>query len=159
VVKMDPRVNATAAENEQLHAAQTKLADRMDEVGKADLEAHSVMEQLSAAKGAELASFSAAAKKTLDGAGAGKEPAGLDEVGDELGELYGQVQGADAAPTAAWLKAAAHAEEEGEEALHAWQAFKKSELPRLNEALIKAGAPVIDLKREPKEMPDHGDED
>jgi hypothetical protein len=159
LVKMDPRVHATAAEIEQLHAAQTKLADRMDELGKADLEAHSVMEQVSAAKGAELAGFSAAVKKALDGAGEGKEPAGLDEASDEAGELYGQVQGADAAPTAAWLKAAAHAEEEGEEALHGWEAFKRTEIPKINDALAKAGAPAIDLKREPKEMPDHGDEE
>ena len=159
LVKMDPRVHATAAELEQLHAAQTKLADRMDKLGKADLEAHSAMEQMSAAKAVEVASFNAAVKKALDGAGAGKEPAGLDEVSDEAGELYGQVEGADAAPTAAWLKAAAHAEDEGGEALKSWEAFKKADLPRLNEALTKAGAPAIDLKREPKEMPDHGDED
>jgi hypothetical protein len=156
---MDPRVHATAAELEQLHAAQTKLADRMDKLGKADLEAHSAMEQMSAAKAVEVASFNAAVKKALDGAGAGKEPAGLDEVSDEAGELYGQVEGADAAPTAAWLKAAAHAEDEGGEALKSWEAFKKADLPRLNEALTKAGAPAIDPKREPKEMPDHGDED
>jgi len=47
IVKMDPRVEVSAADLEALHTAQVKMAASLDALAKANLEAHSVMEQIS----------------------------------------------------------------------------------------------------------------
>ncbi|MCU1313206.1 MAG: hypothetical protein JWM54_963, partial [Acidobacteriaceae bacterium] len=47
LVKMDPRVEVSAADLEALHSAQVTMAASLDGLAKADLEAHSVLEQIS----------------------------------------------------------------------------------------------------------------
>ena len=164
-VKMDPRVHTSMADLEALHAAQTAMAAALDALAKADLAAHSVSEQLSAPENAtlsaQLAPFSEALKTLLGGAGpkAARPQPGIEAVTSEAAELYGQLQRADAAPTAALLAAAAQVEDEGKEVLPGWEDFKEGQLPALNEKLRDAHRPPIDLSRRPEDMPQSGDED
>jgi hypothetical protein len=93
------------------------------------------------------------------GGGQDSKGPGLDDVAGEAGQLYGELEQADEPPTAVLLAAAAHAEEEGREALPRWKDFVAKDLPELNRVLKQAGRPEIDLGREPEDMPDSGDED
>jgi photosystem II stability/assembly factor-like uncharacterized protein len=164
LVKMDPRVQISATDLEALHTAQVTMADSLDALAKADLAAHSVMEQLAAPQNASLASqlapFNTALKVLLDGTepGAAKRLPGIDEVTTEAAQLYGELQQADAAPTTALLQACAHVEMEGKEDLPAWGEFKQNQLPALNLQLRNAHHPTINLSQMPNSMPEEGDE-
>jgi photosystem II stability/assembly factor-like uncharacterized protein len=173
-VKMDPRVHATEAELETLHTAQEAMAASLDAASQADLMAHSVSEQLAApevaAMGAQLAPYNEAVKLLMEGAegesgsaakagaGAKKRLPGIDEVTGEASQLYGELQQADAAPTAALAAAATHVEGEAKEVVKAWEDFKAQQLPALNELLRKANQREIDLEKRPADMPESGDE-
>jgi len=168
-VKMDPRVHATAAELQSLFVAQVKLADLMTKSATASLEAHSAEEQLDAlaksAQGAVKDAVDAAGKElaeVLSGhekhTGGEAEP-GLDDVAGESAELYAQVGMADAAPTAAQSKAAAHAGEETAEVLKRWERVKHESIPALNRKLEGAHLPALNLEQKPQNMPESGDED
>jgi photosystem II stability/assembly factor-like uncharacterized protein len=165
VVKMDPRVHVSAADLEALHTAQETMAASLDELAKADLAAHSVTEQLASAQNvdipAQLSPFSNALKILLDGTGpnSAKRLPGIDEVTGEATVLYGELQQADAAPTAALLAAAAHVEMEGRDVLHGWEEFKEKQLPELNQRLQSEHRSAIDFSRQPENMPESGDED
>ncbi len=168
LVRMDPRVHMSLAELEALHTAQVTLAASLDALAKADLQAHSAMEQASAiqdpALAAQLASFNAALKAVVDGtepdAGRrGDRLPGLDEVTAEATALYGALQQADANPTEAQLAAAAHVQAEGKEVLPGWEQFKQTQLPEMNRQIRNAHHPAIDPDRKPTNMPEAGDED
>jgi small-conductance mechanosensitive channel len=164
-VKMDPRVHLLQADLESLYTAQTKMAESLDAVAKADLEVHSVMEQAEAdhdqAIAAQLSSFNAALKIIMDGAksDATKPLPGIDEVTAEAAQLYGEFERADANPTAALLAAASHVRAEAKEVLGGWQDFKRNQLPELNRQLEREHHPAIQPSRQPTNMPQEGDED
>jgi photosystem II stability/assembly factor-like uncharacterized protein len=163
MVKMDPRVHITMAELEALHAAQAAMAASLDALARADLEAHSVSEQIAApenaAVAAQLAPIRDALKALLEREEAKGAKPGIDHVTDEATQLYGELQQADAAPTAALLAAATHVEGEAKEVVPEWEDFKAKQLPALNEILRNANRPAIDLDRKPADMPESGDED
>jgi photosystem II stability/assembly factor-like uncharacterized protein len=165
LVKMDPRVHVSSADLETLHSAQVTMAASLDALAKADLEAHSVSEQLSdpqnSALADKLAPFSAALKTLISGSepDTTKHLPGIDEVTAEATQLYGELQQADAAPTVALLDASAHVEAEGKEVLPGWEEFKQKQLPALDTELHNAQRPAVDLKRQPVNMPGEGDED
>jgi hypothetical protein len=168
-VKMDPRVHMSQAELEALHAAQTTMAASLDALAKADIEAHSVMEQLNAiqdkALAAQLATFHATLETILDGtkdgtkADAAKRLPGIDEVSGEAAQLYNQLERADANPTAALLAAAAHVRHEREAVLPAWENFKQTQIPEMNRQLQREHHPAIQPNQRPTNMPEEGDED
>jgi len=169
-VKMDPRVQTSAADLEALHTAQVTMAASLDALAKADIAAHSVAEQIAAPQNSSLATqlapFNAALKVLLDGTapgatepGAAKRLPGINEVTAEATQLYGQLQQADAAPTAALLEASAHVEMEGREVLSGWEEFKQKQLPALNLQLRNAHRPEINLTQKPDNMPEEGDEE
>lgn len=164
-VKMDPRVHTSMTDLEALHEAQTKMAASLDALAKADLAAHSVREQLSApdnaSLGASLALFNGTLKTLLDGTDpkSAKQLPGIDDVTAEAADLYGKLQQADAAPTAALLTAAEHADSEGKEVLAAWEEFKEKQLPAIDQKLREAHRPEIDLTRQPVGMPQSGNEE
>ena len=169
-VKMDPRVHMSQAELEALHAAQTTMAASLDAVAKAELEAHSVVEQLDAvedkALATQLAPFAAIVNTILDGDNAdGTKPdatkhlPGIDEVTAESTQLYGELEQADATPTAALLAAAAHVQQEAKEVLPGWEDFKQKQLPEMNEQLQRQHHPAIQPNLRPANMPQAGDED
>lgn len=165
VVKMDPRISMSAAELEALHTEQTTLAAALDELARADLEAHSVMQQAIKANSPTLAErlrpFNAALKVILDGTGvdAAKRLRGLDELTGEATELYTQVERVDANATAALLTAAGQMEGEAKEVLPRWESFKKTQIPHANQLLGREHRPLISLDRQPTSMPAQGDED
>ncbi|MFL6426901.1 MAG: WD40/YVTN/BNR-like repeat-containing protein [Acidobacteriaceae bacterium] len=164
-VKMDPRVHMSQAELEALHAAQTTMAASLDAVAKAELEAHSVVEQLAAvqdkAVATQLAPFAAKLKTILDGdeADATKHVPGIDGVTAESTQLYGELEQADATPTAALLAAAGDVQQEAKEVLPSWEEFKQKQLPVMNEQLRRQHHPAIQPNQRPANMPQAGDED
>jgi photosystem II stability/assembly factor-like uncharacterized protein len=164
-VKMDPRVHMSQAELEALHTAQVTMANSLDGLAKADLQAHSVMEQVAAvqdpALAKQLSTSSAALKTILDGTGpnATKRLPGIDEVTAEATLLYGELEQADANPTAALLAAAAHVQKEGAEVLPGWEQFKQTQLPEMNRQIKNSHHPAINPDRKPTDMPQTGDED
>jgi hypothetical protein len=91
--------------------------------------------------------------------GGGESETGLDDVTGELTALYEQVGSADASPTAAQEKAAAHAGEELAEALKRWEHSKGTSIPALNRQLEAVHLPALNLEQKPETMPDSGDED
>ncbi|HEX3985100.1 MAG TPA: glycoside hydrolase [Acidobacteriaceae bacterium] len=161
-VKMDPRVHMTQDELVALHSAQLAMGDALNSVAQADLDAHAVEEQLNAPGNADLAAqvgqYKDALDKVLKGDRTQHRP-GIDEVSGETGQLYGELEGADAVPTEALLQAAQGAEHEGTEVVPAWESFRTQQLPGLNEVLRKAGRPEINLQKAPEDMPEAGDED
>jgi hypothetical protein len=164
-VKMDPRIHMPQAGLESLYTAQTKMAESLDAVAKADLEVHSVMEQAEADHdqtiAAELSSLNAALKIIMDGtkSDAAKPLPGIDEVTAEAAQLYGEFERADANPTPALLAAASHVQTEAKEVLPGWEDFKRNQLPELNRRLEREHHPAIQPNRQPTNMPQEGDED
>jgi NADH dehydrogenase/NADH:ubiquinone oxidoreductase subunit G len=168
-VKMDPRVHISQAELEALHAAQTTMAASLDALAKADIEAHSVMEQLNAVQGkalvTQLATFHTELETILDGVKGGtkadavKQVPGIDEVTGEAAQLYNQLEQADANPTAALLAAASHVQHEGEAVLPGWENFKQTQIPEMNRQLQREHHPAIHPNQRPTNMPEEGDED
>ena len=169
VVKMDPRVKASSADLLALHTAESKLAGLTSSSAEAALQAHGLREQI-----AKLAKDAPAALKAsldesdkqlvalLDGkekSATMAEVPGLDDVAGENAGLYEQVGNADAAPTAAQQKAAAHEAEETEEALRSWNQWKDGSLPKLNSQLTAAHLSQLNLQQRPETMPEGGDED
>jgi photosystem II stability/assembly factor-like uncharacterized protein len=168
-IKMDPRVKTPRTELESLHAVDSKLSAQLSKASEAAIKAHSLREQLeSAEKSAspELQLLLEKHAKELAEVLAGKPAVsggdavpGLDGVAAETMGLYEQVGEVDAAPTAAQLKTSAHIEEEGNEVLKKWEAWKASALPELNRGLNNEHLPALSQQRPPSNMPDTGDED
>jgi hypothetical protein len=168
-VKMDPRVHMSQAELEALHTTQTTMVVSLNALAKADIEAHSVMEQLNAvqdkAVAAQLLTFRAALGTILNGTkdGAKTDPAkqlpGIDEVSSEATQLYNELEQADANSTAALLAAAAHVQEEARAVLPDWESFKRTQVPEMNRQLQREHHPVIQPNQRPANMPEEGDED
>jgi photosystem II stability/assembly factor-like uncharacterized protein len=168
-IKIDPRVHATPADLHSLFAAQLKLATMVSKSATASLEVHSAREQLEAlSKSAQpvvkeaIENLDKELAEVLSGrakaSGEEAEP-GLDDVAGESAALYEQVGMADAAPTAAQMKATEHASEEVFEALRRWDKARSSSIPAFNRLLEGEHLPAIDLEQKPKNMPDSGDED
>jgi hypothetical protein len=170
-VKMDPRVHVSMTDLQAQHSAEVAMAASLDALSKADLEAHSVSEQLTnpqnRAIAAQLASFNAALKTLLSGPNSNAEPGsdkakdlrGIDEVTAEATQLYAELQQADAAPNTVLASACKHVEDEGREVLPGWEEFKQKQLPALNIDLQNAHRPAINLEKRPANMPGEGDED
>jgi len=161
-VKMDPRIHTSPADLNALHSEEVTMAGALDALAKADLAAHSVEEQLAAPQNAslkaELASYSAALQKLIGGDETKHHP-GIDEVTSEASQLYGELDQADNPPTQALLAASTHVENEGKEVLPAWEDFKATQLPALNEILRRVNRPAINPQKPPTDMPEQGDED
>ena len=168
-IKIDPRVHASPADLQSLFAAQIKLAAMVTKSASASLEVHSAQEQLATlSKSAppEIKDAIESLDKELAALLSGKARAtggeaepGLDDVAGESAALYEQVGMADAAPTAAQLKAADHAGVESAEALERWEKSRTTSVPALNRKLEGAHLPVLNLEQKPQSMPETGDED
>jgi photosystem II stability/assembly factor-like uncharacterized protein len=172
-VKMDPRVEATPGDLEMLFVLENKLGASVTSSAEADLEAHSIREQVDklsksteppvpAAVKEELEILDKEIGSLLDGSpkSATAEGApGLDDVAGETASLYEQVGQADAAPTSAQEQASAHARSELDEVLPAWGKIKSSTIPEMNRRLQAAHLPGLDADEKPDSMPEGGDED
>ena len=175
-IKMDPRVEATEADLNQLFELESKLSGMVSASSSAALEVHSAREQLEdRSKNAPQSLREAIEKldKELDALLSGRkqsaspeensasaeEAPGLDDLAGKAGSLYSEVGQADAAPTAAQRQAADRTSEELSNILSDWQRLKNSSIPELNRQLHSAHRPELNLEQTPKTMPEGGDED
>ena len=170
-VKMDPRVQSTPAEIEALFRLETTLSALVSASSEAALEAHSTREQLAGLLKATQPPLSSALKSSVDSLNKeveellsgneqpSKDEPGLDAVAGGVGALYQQVGQADAAPTVAQTKAAAHAEEEVSEIANKWRHIKNDSIPKVNAQLKSEHLPALNLEQKPETMPEGGDED
>ena len=168
-VKMDPRVVATGADLDAQHAVEKQLEELLNAGAKATLAAHSAREQaehlLPEAPGElkqPLQRLDDALNELLSGSDAPngtEDKPGLDAITNEARELYLQVGQADAAPTAAQLKASSQIAGELRAAQEEWAPLEKVTIPQLDQKLRELQLKEIDLTRQPSEMPSSGDED
>ena len=168
-VKMDPRVDNPLADLEALFATESRLASMVTKSAEADMQAHSVHEQIeSIAQKApqevkellEKCDKRVTALTSGESDSAKKEDAkGLDDVTGEVASLYAQVGQADAAPTDAQRSAVEQVSREEDEALRAWTQLTTTTIPDLNRRLSTMRLPIIDLQQRPTSMPQSGDED
>jgi len=124
-VKMDPRVKVTAAALQKQSDAERQLARIMTHTTEAIREARSAQEQVD--KRTDLADLGKQIKDVL-GAGGMFGPAppkpGLMSVNGQASMLYGAVDSADAAPTAAQLAAAAQLARDYPAVMERWTKLK-----------------------------------
>ena len=172
-VKMDPRVEAPPGDLEILFALEIKLAASVTRSAEADLEAHSIREQVDKLSKSTEPPVPAAVKEQLEKldkqiglllggspqSGTTEATPGLDDVAGETASLYGQVGQADAPPTSAQEQASAHAMSELDEVLPAWGKIKSTSIPEMNRQLQAAHLPGLDADEKPDSMPESGDED
>jgi photosystem II stability/assembly factor-like uncharacterized protein len=169
-VLLDPRVLTPPAGLQRQHQVESHLAAMMNEVFKARAESNSLDHQLGTltnqAQGSVADSAGALRAKVL--ALLGSRPrrfapdssgATLSRVAGAAGGLYGQVGGADVAPTATQMAALAAVEKDYDEVLKRWRAIKSTDLPALNRQLGASGLAVIELQAEPEPASESEDEE
>jgi photosystem II stability/assembly factor-like uncharacterized protein len=166
-VALDPRTKLSAAVIARQNELETRVAEQLDRVSAAALEARSVLDQVAklATKDAVLAKQIAGAKTTIEtlldgpkGKHPGTDIAALAGTSREIADLYAGVQ-VDAAPTAAQLAAAKDLEHEVTTLLASWKAVQTTELAQLATALAAAKLPAIDLEKQPTTEQSGGDQD
>jgi hypothetical protein len=156
-VKMDPRVQISAAALEKKFQLEVRLSSILSETSKAVTQAASMREPLQKlsenASGSLLDSIKSFQSKMTAVVGGGPAPAAdaitLTHVNGQVGGLYGQVWQADAEPTTAQLEAAAAIEHDAAEIMQRWKALKSFDLPALNRALRSAKLPELQLESNP----------
>ena len=74
----------------------------------------------------------------------------LGKVSGEVGTLYGDLDGADAAPTAAQLAAITQTARDFGQVMKSWKAIKKTDIPALNQQLRQANLPELRLESPPQ---------
>ena len=169
VVKMDPRVKSSEKELALQSEKQQLLAGMMTQNTEAVSEARALREQLQKLTGkkavATVGSTASSSGEKISGPladavsafdekltailGGGGGPGGflaaaspsptLSRTAGTIGALYGEIDRADAAPTAAQLAAISAAESDSRATLKLWQDFQSSDLPTLNRQLKSAG--------------------
>jgi photosystem II stability/assembly factor-like uncharacterized protein len=144
LVKMDPRVKASAAGLQQMFGIQTRLAALMARSAGAVRQARSAAEQLPQQESA----LGAQVKAELSP----QSESSLLAIAGQIAMLYGAVDSGDAAPTEAELKAAAKLSSDFESAWKRWSAIVDT---------IRATHPEINLEKTPAESDDDdgGDDD
>ena len=158
---MDPRVLTPAAGLRQQHEVESRLVAMINESYEARAELTSLDHQLDTlskqAQGslADAVSALRAKASALSGSRSGRFAQGpavttLSRTSDEVGGLYAQVGGADAAPTATQMAALAAVEKDYDEVLRRWKAIKSTDLPAVNRQLSASGLAVIKLQAEPE---------
>jgi len=161
IVRMDPRVKASAGALEKKFQSETRLASLLSESSEAVFEAGSVREQIEKLTASTQANAStkdaieAFGKKltALLGASRGffappSEEITLSRVNSQASTLYGQVWQVDAEPTAAQQEALADIERDSGDVLKRWHEFKSSDLPALNRQLHESNAPEVQIDKD-----------
>ncbi|MGA9075132.1 MAG: glycoside hydrolase [Candidatus Sulfotelmatobacter sp.] len=170
VVKMDPRVKASAAGLEKKFQIEVHLASLLGRTSQAVLQAGSIREPLQKlsqqASGPVRDSVQALQNKLVAVLGA---PAGLlappsneltlTRVNGQIAVLYAQVWQVDAEPTAAQSDAVAASERDAADVMKRWDALQASDLPALNRALSGAGLPEVKIESDPHHEESNMDEE
>jgi hypothetical protein len=170
-VKIDPRVKVPASGLALMFQAQTRLAEMLSRSTTALLQARSAREQIESLSGKThdgLSDAVAALKEKiailLDGMHrSGSEQASdgtLSRVNSDTGSLYAEIDRADAAPTAAQVKALAEIERDFPSMMKQWDEIRTTAIPALNQRLNDAGLSEIVIEANPRtEEEPHGDEE
>jgi photosystem II stability/assembly factor-like uncharacterized protein len=167
-IKLDPRVKISNEGLAQMFQMESRLASMMTDSSRSLSEARSAREQLQKLAGqasGPLAEALSAFEKKLEAVlggtsalpGAGAAGATITGVSRAIGDLYAEVDRADATPTTAQRNATAETEKRVSEAITQWTALKNKDLPELNQQLHKANLREIRLESksvEPDESED-----
>ena len=170
-VRPDPRVKTSPAALQQMFALQTRLATLLTTNSEAVLAARSLQLQLNQLSGKASGPAAEAIEKfkpklqalteATDAASAPLDTTAtsLKTVNTNVSALYAEVDRADAAPTTAQITATAAAEGQSSELMKQWEAFKKTDLPALNQALGAAGLPELSQEPTPDPSSDFDNEE
>jgi hypothetical protein len=168
-VKIDPRVKTTPAGLQQQYEAEKQLARIMTRTTEAIREARAAQEQIDKlAHGAagpladHLAALGKKIKAALGAGGAfGPPPAepGLSSVNGEASGLYGEIDSADAALTAAQSAALAKLARESPAVLDRWSKLKADDIVTINGELKAANLSEIQISSKPAAEEDSDDSD
>jgi photosystem II stability/assembly factor-like uncharacterized protein len=163
IVKMDPRVKASAADLQQQFQAESSLVSMITKSTHAILEARSLHEQfnkLSAEPNDSLVTsfkdLDTKVSAVLTGPSGDEGPApSLSTVNSSATALYAEIDRADGAPTSAQVEAVAKLEKDFVTVTKRWDELKSQDLPGLNMKLRGANRPEIHL--EPHTESDEGE--
>ena len=156
-IKMDPRVQISAAALEKKFLLETRLAALLSQTSKAVIEAGAMREaveklskQTTGATADSVKTFQAKLASVL-GAPSGFGAPASDEItlgraNGQAAVLYGQVWQVDAEPTAAQSEAAAATERDGLDVMSRWNKIKTEDLPAVNQSLHQAQLPEIKIE-------------
>jgi hypothetical protein len=168
-VKMDPRVKTLPAGLQQQYAAEKQLARFMTSTTEAVREARAAQEQIDKlahdATGALADHLAALGKKIKaalgSGGGFGPAPAepGLASVNGEASGLYGEIDSADAAPTAAQSAALAKIGHDYPVVMERWNKLKATDIAAVNRELKAANLAEIQISSKPAQEEDSDDSD
>ena len=162
VIKIDPRVGATAADLAREHSLESQLATSVSSGAEAELAMHSLRDQIAKISNAGVKAPAEGLDKQLAQLLSPEEKheePGLDDLTEAVEALYGQVSQADAAPTAAQQQAADDLGKKISVAVGNWQRLKMTGLVDLNQQLEGAHLPALDPQQKPESMPQGGDVD
>jgi len=164
---MDPRVKATARDLEAQFTLSATLASMLTRSSTALLQARSLLKQVEGLSpqpagpaGDAAKAFTSKLKAVLEGAGDKPDgKPGLEQLNGDTAGLYGVVQQADAAPTAAQASATEVITNGLPTALRQWEEIKANDLPALNRALEDTKLPALTVEANPQASEDNGDEE
>ncbi len=170
LVKMDPRVTASATALDKQFQAETQLSSLLTSTSEAVLRAQSIEEQLEKVNVGSNASLKGLVENTKSkleavlgtpGGFFGPAPTQvtLQVVNGEAETLYGQVWQVDAEPTTAQLVALNQVQHDADEVLKRWNDFKTSALATLNRDLHGANLPEVEPKMNLHEVETQVDEE
>jgi photosystem II stability/assembly factor-like uncharacterized protein len=154
-LKIDPRVNASAADLEKQFDLEMRLASELTVSTEAVTQARSVVDQLhklgnqSGALAESIKAFDQKVATILRGptpAVPGASEPTLTRASAAVDALYTGVGQADAAPTTAQINAAADTERDLSALMKRWGEITNSDLPALNRQLKSANLPEIHLE-------------
>jgi photosystem II stability/assembly factor-like uncharacterized protein len=157
-IKMDPRVQISAASLEKKFRLETTLAALLSETSKAVMQAaslHDPLQKLSErSTGAIHDKVQAFQEKiaALIGSPSGFAPPAeavtLARANAQVASLYGQVWQVDAEPTQSQSEAVAAVERDASAAMKRWDTFNTTDLPALNRELRNANLPEVRIESE-----------
>ena len=157
-IKMDPRVQISAASLEKKFRLETTLAALLSETSKAVMQAaslHDPLQKLSErSTGAIHDKVQAFQEKiaALIGSPSGFAPPAeavtLARANAQVASLYGQVWQVDAEPTQSQSEAVAAVERDASAAMKRWDTFNTTDLPALNRELRNANLPEVKIESE-----------
>jgi hypothetical protein len=156
-VKMDPRVEVSAAALEKKFQLETRLASLLSETSTAAMQASSIHEPLQKlnqqATGSahdKLQAFETKLAAVVGSpSGFAAPPADaitLARVTGQVATLYGQIWQVDAEPTASQSEALAAVERDAADAMKRWNVLKTTDLPALNRELRGAKLPEVQIE-------------